>query len=783
MAVNLTSNNTGYLPGGAQPGIAAIIDDPQAENAAYWPLSKCVRAFTTYLNSKSLEIKEQQIARRYRHGAQWTSDQVKKLNLRKQPIVTYNRIGRKIDGIVGLVEKLRQDPKAYPRTPQHQEGADLATAVLRYIMDRNHWEQKTPLVAELAAIDGLAGIELGLKQVPMIPSQMGGPPLALQLQQPDYDVTLDVVDNEGFFYDPRSMKHDFSDARWLGMGKWLDEELLKQLIPQIAQSAGYFDRGLELTTSSDRDSRWFMDTGEFKQVRLVDIWYKHRGGWCWALFTGARKVMEGQSPFVDEYNQQMPKYLMFSAAIDHDGDRYGFPRNLQSAQDEINQRRSKALHELSNRRIRATKAAIADNNVEALRREAARADGIILSNTSLDEIAFDDQAKQAAVMGHLEFLREAKNEIENFGPNPALIGQAGGGLAGSSGRAIALMQQAGVAELGPYMLNLRAWKLRVYRALFNAVQKYWTNERWIRVTDNQGLQQFIQVNALQVNGFGQVQMTNAIGQLDVDIILDEGPDTVTLMQDTYDAISNALPSVAKILAPQQAQAVMDVLVETSPLPADVKRRFREAGQQQQPQGPPPEVQAKMAEMQMEQQNRQQQMQLDQQQSQQRLAIDAAKMQQEGQLKREGAAADIAMQREALNLKREQAYMDMNLEREKANNQMAIEQHKAVHQANLQQQKLQADAMNGSANDNGADNELDARVLHYRNGLVLDRHEQRNAADAQKASQLDQALANLVHTIGQSHAQMMAAMNRPRRIDVQRHPQTGRVISATSVREG
>jgi hypothetical protein len=468
---------------------------------------------------------------------------------------------------------------------------------------------------------------------------------------------------------------------------------------------------------------------------------------------------------------------MFSAAVDQDGDRYGFPRNLQSAQDEINQRRSKALHELSNRRIRATKAAVADNNVEALRREAARADGIILSNTSLDEIAFDDAAKQAALMGQLEMMKNAQQEIENFGPNPALVGSAG--VSGNSGRAIALMQQAGVAELGPYMLNLRAWKLRVYRALFNAVQKYWTGERWIRVTDNQGLQQFVQINSPQINGLGMPQIANAIGELDVDIILDEGPDTVTLMQDTYEAISQALPSVSKVLSPQQAQAVMEVLVEASPLPADVKRRFRDAGQQQTNQGPPPEVQAKMVEMQMDQQHQQQQAQLDDQRAQQRLALDAAKIQQEGQLKQAQAEAELALQREALRIKREQAYLDMQLDREKAENQMAIKQQEAAQKTHLQQQQMQFDLMNG----NGADNELDARVLHYRNGLVLDRHEQRNAQDAQKASALDQSLAGLVQAIQQSHEGMMQALNRPKRVAVQRDPRTGKVVGAMSITEG
>jgi hypothetical protein len=37
-----------------------------------------------------------------------------------------------------------------------------------------------------------------------------------------------------------------------------------------------------------------------------------------------------------------------------------------------------------------------------------------------------------------------------------------------------LLQQAGMAELGPYIMGYRGWKLRLYRAIFNAVQQYWT---------------------------------------------------------------------------------------------------------------------------------------------------------------------------------------------------------------------------------------------------------------------------------------------------------------------
>jgi hypothetical protein len=47
---------------------------------------------------------------------------------------------------------------------------------------------------------------------------------------------------------------------------------------------------------------------------------------------------------------------MFSANVDHDGDRYGFVRNMKDAQDEYNHRRSKALHQINSRRLILVKA-------------------------------------------------------------------------------------------------------------------------------------------------------------------------------------------------------------------------------------------------------------------------------------------------------------------------------------------------------------------------------------------------------------------------------------------
>ena len=462
--------------------------------------------------------------------------------------------------------------------------------------------------------------------------------------------------------------------------------------------------------------------------------------------------MQGESPFVDEHDKQIAKYLMFSAAVDHDGDRYGFPRNLMSPQDEVNQRRSKALHELNNRRIIATKSAIADNNVEALRREAARSDGIVLVNTSLQDIHFDDQAKQAAVMGQLEFMRDAKQEIETFGPNSAMIGgDAASG--GSSGRAIALLQQAGLAGLGPYMFNLRGWKVRVYRALFCAAQKYWTNQRWIRVTDAEGEPQFVQINEMLNGPDGQPMgmMRNAIGELDVDIILDEGPDTITLMQDTYEAISQALPAVAPMLSPAAAKAVMGVLIETSPLPAEVKKKFRDADEQQGQQVDPKqlEAQAKLA--------------LQQQESQAKMALEAAKAKADNEHKQTAAMVD-------LEIERNRSSNDIQIEREKAHAQMEVERFKAEQQTQLAIAQAQIKA------------QQDAEHRAAERQRAFDFEAPQRQERANQSSKMDEALATLVNTIGQSHQGLLSAMNKPRKAIIHRDPKTNRVIGAASVVE-
>src|SRR5262249_57213183 len=93
------------------------------------------------------------------------------------------------------------------------------------------------------------------------------------------------------------------------------------------------------------------------------------------------------------------------------------------------------------------------------------------------------------------YYKDAKDEIDTFGPNQQLIQNFGQNV---SGRAANMLQQAGLAELGPFLKNFRMWKLERYRAAWLAAQKFWTSGRMIRVaTDPQTIQAiFMQINGV-----------------------------------------------------------------------------------------------------------------------------------------------------------------------------------------------------------------------------------------------------------------------------------------------
>jgi hypothetical protein len=594
--------------------------DWSGNDDGFFPVSRLRQQYLDYLAAKVLEYEEQKLSRHYYHGAHWTPDEIRVLRERRQPVITYNRIARKIDGIAGLLQRLRQDPKAYPRNPRNADGAEVATQCVRNVLDGAEWQFLDNYAATQAAIEGIGGIELKL-----IEGDRGDP-----------DITADFIFGDDFFYDPRSFKPDFSDARYMGIAKWLDVEAAIELFPDKEEELRTLmvETGFDLTTHSDREYKWVYVNEH--RLRLVEHWYKHRGRWYWAFYCSFILLDQGVSPFMDERRRPSNRFIVFSAAVDHDGDRYGFTRNFKGPQDELNQRRSKALHISNVTKVHVQKGAV--DNVETLRREEARPDGVVEYNVGFEEPKSADKTQD--LQAHLALMQDARSELDSFANiNPAILAQDGQNE--HSGVAINLLQKAGIAEISSFLRNYRAWKIRVYRGIWNAIQHTWKAERYIRVTDNQGVAQFLGVNKLQLNQWGQPTIVNAVGSLDVDIVLDEGPDNANLMQDAYEMIKDD-PTI-----PWQ------IKLEFMPMPSSMKKAIEQKlaqAEQQAAQKPDPKTQGEMIKAKTAEQKGQ-------------AEIAKAKIQAEAELAnarqdQQQAQVDAAMQREREAFERERIRMEM-----------------------------------------------------------------------------------------------------------------------------
>lgn len=635
--------------------------DFSGDEDGYLPVSRLRQQYTDYLTACVQEYEEAKQSRHYYHGAQWTPEEIEILRKRRQPIITDNQINRKIDSVAGLVTRLRQDPKAFPRNPKNADGAEIATQAVRSVLDGNQWKYIDGACATQAGIEGIAGIELKL----------------IEGDHEDPDVGMDIVLGDDFFHDPRDLKAQVL-GRYHGIAKWLDVEEAVELFPDKEDELRTLmvETGFDLTTHADREFKWILVNE--KRIRLVEHWYLNKGKWFWAFYVSNLMLLEGVSEFLDERGKPMSRFVMWRANVDHDGDAYGLVRTLKGMQDEVNQRRSKALFLSNVTKLTGQKGAV--DSVETARRENARPDGYIEYNMGFEPPAADPN-KSADLANQLALMQDARQQIQSYiNVNPTLMAQDDQ----HSGVAINYMQKAGTAELGSFLRNYCAWKLRVYRAVWNIVVRTWKAERFIRVTDQEGAQ-MIQLNGVGEDEWGQPVIINAIGSLNVEISMDEGPDVANLMQDAYETIKDD-PTI-----PWQ------IKLEFMPLPASMKKSIEQKLQQQaQSQPPDPKIQAAQLKAQTDQQKGQidiQSAQLKAQTDQQKGAAEVQKANVQAAAEKFNAEQDAMARQQDQQAAREQHANDlrmelMRVEAEREKIRMQMEQARHQHEFDMAELRAQ-----------------------------------------------------------------------------------------------
>jgi len=275
--------------------------------------------------------------RDYANGKQLTAKQIEAMEEAGIPVVTTNKIRRKVEWLNGLEIKQRTDPKAYPRTPEHDEEAEAATDAIRFVVDNNDFDQVKSAVYDEMLVEGFGGVEVLHKMTPK-----------------GVEITIEQTPWDRIFYDPHSRKHDFTDANYLGTVIWNDVENLKLKHGEQAEAIQAAVLNSATDTYDDRPKYNYWYDGKRKRAKVILLWHRVKGEWHWAKFVKGIILEDGVSPYRDEAGESVCPLILQSAYVDRNNQRYGIVRDMIDMQDEINKRRSKALQHFMTRQLLMT---------------------------------------------------------------------------------------------------------------------------------------------------------------------------------------------------------------------------------------------------------------------------------------------------------------------------------------------------------------------------------------------------------------------------------------------
>lgn len=483
--------------------------------------------------------KQENHYRYYDKDGQLTTEERAELKERGQPDTIINRFRVAINGIIGVVAHSHTAPLGLPREPKDDAAAGVATECLRFVTHQNRFKHEKKYLLKDNLLGGACAVLVGL----------GGD---------KGDIPIIPIRWEEFFYDPRSKRVDFKDARYMGIAKWMYADEAKELAPEDTFHASQIDSlfdagGISGHTGNGTDDTFddrpidqgWIDTKD-KRVQVVEIYERIGGTWWRCLFWAGGIIEEEVSPYLDDKGRPCNPIVAESCYVDSDNNRIGYATDLIDLQDEVNKRRQKALWEVSSNQIEAADPSAIEVSADEARIEAARPDGVIPYGWK--KVAGSDRSA-----GNMALLNEAKGEMERFSPNPAMLGRQG---ADTSGRAMLARQQAGLIELALVLEQFEDMELRIYEQIWCRIKQDWDQPMFIRVTNDADAVEFLGLNqpkqppeVPQLDEAGQPVLDEATGQpvmvpsatgeefgfdnhvaeMGIDVMIDSAPETATIM--------------------------------------------------------------------------------------------------------------------------------------------------------------------------------------------------------------------------------------------------------------
>lgn len=575
---------------------------------------------------QSEERIQMQIDEDYYDHLQWRPEDARELMDRGQAPLVFNEARQSIDWISGTEKRMRKDYKILPREPDDEKGAELKTKLVKYTDDVNLTQWHRSKAFKQAATAGLSWLEEGVNPDPEQEIIYSGMEDWRNVYRDSHSRNLDMNVDARYLFRRRVIDLDYAiallpkhDAHLRAMAGRHEEVESGDDIWYLGEkltgaSETEWTRGMSSfgERSAYMARNGYHDFSRRRSVELLECWYRipervqvFAGGG----FQGKIVVPQDQR-HVQALADRVPTYeavkmrmrlmvatrqapcLDMASPYRHgrflltpiygyrrarDGMAYGSMRGMRDIQDDLNKRRSKALHALSSNRIVMDEGAVDD--IEDTRLEAARPDGIIVKAFGKD-LKFEKQT--ADYQGNLELAEQDSQLIRNVGgvTNENL----GRNTAAQSGIAIERKQDQGSLTTSEifdnYLLAIRqAGKLRL-----SHIEQFWTEPKAVRIVGNR-----TPIEWLQVNQFDPAtgQILNDVTAREADFVVDTQDYRASIAQAALEQMFDLLGKIA-VFAPQVVLNVLDLVVES----ADLKdkdewvARIRKLTGQRDPSKPP-----------------------------------------------------------------------------------------------------------------------------------------------------------------------------------------------------
>jgi len=552
---------------------------------------------------------------------QWTAEEREALRERLQEALVFNQVQPTIKWVTGTEKKVRIDWRVMPRGEEDAPGAEAKTKILKYVQDVNNVGFKRSMAFADATISGVGWLDHGINSDP-----------------DDEKIMIGYEDWRNVWYDSLSVAPDYTDARYVFRGKWVDEDVAVAWFPDradvihAAANQGTdnlvsslddpaFDEALSGDSSNVSNNAintgFFSIAGEVSVTRrnrvfLVEAWYRVparkkvlRGEKIGTLngvafddqdADHAQLVAEGLASPVDTIKMEMRQMIFCGNHVLHEGvspfrhNRFplvpiwGFRRKKDNAPYGMVRNLRDPQRDLNKRRSKAlyilnsNKTIVEDDAWAGTLNEfydsRQRPDGVTIMKK--DKLkAISTENDRGIATEHIALMSQDERYIQTAsGVTDELMGRDTNAV---SGIAIQNRQEQGHVVTEDLFDNYRlAFKLSGEITL-SLIEQFKTEAETVRIIGKGNEPEFLRINDMDPETGEKV---NDITATQADFIVSEQDYSATLRRAMFETMSEMIVR----MPPEVAIQILDLVFDLSDLPGKEKfvDRIRQLNGQKDP---------------------------------------------------------------------------------------------------------------------------------------------------------------------------------------------------------